>query len=53
MQGKGKKDCNVVLSEKFLQLLGNYIKKYKQKDYLIEGLNSGRYSDKNVQSVMK
>ena len=52
-QAKGKKDRYVVLSEKLLGLLRSYYKEYKPKDFLIEGLKGGRYSDKSVQSVMK
>jgi len=52
-QAKGKKDRYVVLSEKLLPLLREYYKKYKPKDYLIEGAKGGRYSDKSVQSIMK
>ncbi len=53
VQGKGKKDRYVVLSEKLLQLLREYFKKYGPKEYLIEGGKGGRYSDKSVQSLMK
>lgn len=52
-QAKGKKDRYVVLSEKLLDLLRSYYKEYKPKDFLIEGLKGGRYSEKSVQSVMK
>ncbi len=52
-QAKGKKDRYVALSEKLLPILRGYYKKYQPKDYLIEGVKGGRYSDKSVQSIMK
>ncbi len=53
VQGKGKKDRYVVLSEKTLAVLRAYFKEYKPQDYLVEGAKGGRYSDKSVQSIMK
>jgi site-specific recombinase XerD len=53
VQGKGKKDRYLPLSEKTLDLLRQYVKQYKPAEYLIEGVRGGRYSDKSVQSVMK
>ncbi|MCB0374679.1 MAG: tyrosine-type recombinase/integrase [Sinomicrobium sp.] len=53
VQAKGKKDRYVVLSEKVLNLLREYFRKYKPVEYLIEGAKGGRYSDKSVQSIMK
>ena len=52
-QAKGKKDRYVVLSEKLLPLLREYYGKYQPRDYLIEGVKGGRYSEKSVQSIMK
>lgn len=52
-QAKGKKDRYVILSEKVLTLLRKYFKQYKPVEYLIEGAQGGRYSDKSVQSIMK
>ena len=52
-QAKGKKDRYVVLSEKLLPLLREYYGKYRPRDYLIEGVKGGRYSEKSVQSIMK
>ena len=51
--GKGKKDRYVMLSENVLELLRDYYKVYKPKNYLIEGQNGGKYSPKSVQSVFK
>ena len=52
-QGKGKKDRYIMLSENVLNLLREYYKIYKPKDYIIEGQNGGKYSPKSVQSVFK
>ncbi len=51
--GKGKKDRYVMLSENVLELLREYYKIYKPKEYLIEGKNGGKYSSTSVQSVFK
>ncbi|HES59292.1 MAG TPA: hypothetical protein ENO18_02580 [Caldithrix sp.] len=53
VQGKGKKDRYVPLSEKALELLRQYFKAYKPVEFIIEGAKGGRYSDKSVQSVMQ
>lgn len=53
VQGKGKKDRYVPLSEKTLNVLRQYFKSYEPAEFLIEGAQGGRYSDKSVQSVMK
>lgn len=52
-QAKGKKDRYVMFSEKLLDLLREYYKKYKPKDFIIEGQKKGRYSPKSVQSIFK
>jgi len=52
-EAKGKKDRYVMLSEKVLQLLREYYRKYKPERYIIEGQNGGKYSPKSVQSVFK
>lgn len=53
VQGKGKKDRYVVLSEKVLVVLREYFLLYKPQNYLFEGAKGGRYSEKSVQSIMK
>lgn len=53
VQGKGNKDRYVPLSEKALDVLRQYFRTYKPAEYLIEGAQGGRYSEKSVQSVMK
>lgn len=60
-QGKGKKDRQVVLSPKMLQILRRYYIFYKPKDYLFEGQRkkgdhsnlSRKYSSKSVQNILK
>ena len=52
-QGKGKKDRKVMLSAKLLDDLRVYFIQYKPSEYLFEGQNGGRYSEKSVQSVVK
>jgi site-specific recombinase XerD len=52
-EAKGKKDRYVMLSEKVLQLLREYYKRYKPERYIIEGQKGGKYSPKSVQSVFK
>lgn len=52
-QGKGKKDRYVMLSENVLKIVRKYYKKYKPKEYIIEGQKGGKYSPKSVQSIFK
>lgn len=53
VQGKGKKDRYVMLSEKLLLLLREYYKKYKPKEYLFEGQTASKYSARSVQAIFK
>lgn len=53
IQGKGKKDRFVMLSEKLLFLLREYYKVYKPKIYLFEGQKADKYSARSVQAVFK
>lgn len=52
-QGKGKNERYIMLSENVLQLLREYYKIYKPKEFIIEGQKGGVYSPKSVQSVFK
>jgi len=52
-QSKGNKDRYVGLSNYMLQLLREYYKIYKPKDYLIEGKNDEKYSAESVLKVVK
>jgi site-specific recombinase XerD len=50
---KGGKDRYVMLSDTLLQDLRTYWDKYRPEDYLFQGQNNIKYSDKSVQNVVK
>jgi len=52
-QSKGYKDRVVGLSPKILDLLRQYYKEYRPKDYLFEGQNGGMYTASSVRRVFK
>ena len=52
-QGKGAKDRSVTLSPKVLEMLRDYYKAYKPKEYLIEGASGGSYSSESVGNMVK
>ncbi len=52
-QSKGKKDRVVILSPLLLELLRNYYRTYKPKNYLFEGQNEEKYSERSVQQILK
>lgn len=52
-QAKGKKDRIVMLSPVLLELLRNYYKTYKPVNYLFEGQEGQRYSERSVQQILK
>lgn len=52
-QSKGNRDRVVILSEKLLVTLREYVVKYKPQDYLFEGQSGGKYSERSVQQVIK
>jgi len=49
-QGKGKKDRKVILSEKFVEDLRNYLRR-KKEGYLFEGRN-GHLTERSVQEII-
>lgn len=51
--GKGRKDRFVPLSENMLNLLRNYYKQYKPKEYLFNGQTGLQYSVKSCQEIFK
>lgn len=52
-QAKGKKDRQVMLSEKLLIMLRAYFKKYRPKQWLFEGQYGEQYSARSISEVMK
>ena len=52
-QSKGYKDRVVGLSPKILELLREYYKAYRPKEYLFEGQKGGMYSASSVRRVFK
>tara|TARA_R110002074_G_scaffold194409_4_gene360458 strand:+ start:678 stop:1874 length:1197 start_codon:yes stop_codon:yes gene_type:complete len=53
IQGKGRKDRTVVLSQVLKPLLYNYINTYKPKIYFTEGQQGNIYSASSVRSFLK
>lgn len=52
-QSKGNKDRLMVVSAKLLNVLRDYYKIYQPKNYLFEGKNSEKYSERSVQQILK
>jgi len=50
---KGKKDRHTILSENVLQLLREYYRQYKPKEYLFEGQKGGKYSAESAGQLFK
>jgi site-specific recombinase XerD len=53
LNGKGKKDRQVMLPEVVVPLLENYWKQYKTKTYILSGQFSEQYSSRSVSQVLK
>ena len=53
IQAKGRKDRDVPLSSKILELLRTYYKEYKPKEYLFNGQNSLQYSESSCNQIVK
>ncbi|MCX8524130.1 site-specific integrase [Chryseobacterium formosus] len=52
-QSKGNKDRLMVVSAKLLNVLGDYYKIYQPKNYLFEGKNTDKYSERSMQQILK
>jgi site-specific recombinase XerD len=52
-QAKGKKDRYSLLSVRLLEVLREYFREYKPKEWLFEGANGGQYSASSIQAIMK
>lgn len=52
-QGKGNKDRYTILAEYTLNILREYWKFYRPKEYLFEGQNGGQYSDTSIRQVFE
>lgn len=50
---KGKKDRRVMIADSLLQLLREYYKQYRPKEYLFEGEKGGPYSYSSMSRVLK
>ena len=51
-QGKGQKDRSLILSEKVIDFLWDYVKEYQPKNYLFEGQSDGQFSS-SIQTLMR
>ncbi|MFN9115243.1 MAG: tyrosine-type recombinase/integrase [Bacteroidota bacterium] len=51
--GKGMKDRQVPLSANILEMLRNYYLRYRPKEYVFEGQEGGRYSERSLELVLK
>jgi integrase/recombinase XerD len=52
-QGKGKKDRLVPISDKLVQLLRDYYRAYRPKEWLFEGQTGGQYSEGSLRALTK
>jgi site-specific recombinase XerD len=52
-KGKGKKDRISMLSHNILDLLRQYYKEYRPKDYLFEGIKGDMYSATSMTKILK
>jgi integrase/recombinase XerD len=50
---KGRKDRVTLLSPRLLEILRDYYKKYKPKEWLFEGARGEKYSKSSIQAIFK
>ena len=50
---KGNKDRQVQLTENVLKLIKKYYNVYLPQEYIINGINGGKYSSTSVQKIIK
>jgi len=50
---KGNKDRQVQLTENILKLIKKYYNIYLPQEYLINGMNGGKYSSASIQKIIK
>jgi site-specific recombinase XerD len=53
IQAKGKKDRQVTLNQKLIELLEAYYREYKPKEYVLNGQSDLQYSKESVLQVVK
>jgi site-specific recombinase XerD len=53
INAKGGKDRQVMLNQNVLELLRNYYKMYRPKEYLFNGQNSQQYSSRSINEFLK
>lgn len=53
LNAKGGKDRQVMLNQNLLDLLRNYFKEYRPKEYLFNGQNSLQYSERSIAQFLK
>jgi site-specific recombinase XerD len=53
LNAKGGKDRQVMLNQNLLDLLRNYFKQYRPKEYLFNGQNSIQYSERSISQFLK
>ena len=50
---KGKKDRYTLLAKKTLEVLREYVKEYKPKEWLFEGQKRAKYATRSIQNILK
>ena len=53
INGKGRKDRTVLLNDNMIELLSNYWKEHKSKDYVFNGQFKNQYSATSIQKLIK